>query len=393
MFKNIEQTRNSLETTINLADQENLQRIREERIVEILSRFETISGPNIKDILKQVVPEPIHSTPVGGLTKDPAENVMRMLEGEGIMKGRMKNHAGVRAEIVESIEKYVNKNEPIKLVFIACPFKNPNIMSTVRTHPDLGEIEMVHQLLRIDETVKLVYTPGLQFEVLSETEDYIKRSVFRVGMGRAIAYKQGLLNITQKMLLGNKVIFNDLFFLTNQVPGFDQLMRNKIDKAQNQNHDIGLARLSEGIMEKSIDPLVTDPTLSVDELVSIDLSISNKDKLLFVQDKIRQEANNLTTRYDAYHSTRSELGLTKKHIIDNGGVYVVVREHLGRFAFNLSYPVTQYFPHHGHPVVDEKTGRLEIVRMADLLVDPERYIAVNCEDDFENKPFYFIKKN
>lgn len=385
----------SPERARSFSGHENLQQVREKRIREILSKFETTNGPKVSDILKQIKAEPIHSAPVGGLSKEPAENVMRMLEGEGIIKGKKKNHLNVRAGIVESIKEFTSKNEPIKLVFIACPFKNPSIMSTVRLFPDLGEIEMIRQFLRIDETIKLVYTPGLRFEVLSETEDYVRRSVFQVDMDRANAYKQGLLYFAKTMNLGNKLELNDLFNLTSLDPRFGQLMEKKInEKKKDQTFDDGLARLSEGIMEKSIDALVSDPSLTVDELISIDLGIlDNNKKLLFVQNEISHRANELTLRYDAYHSTRSELGLTKKHITDNGGAYVVVREHLDRFAFNTAYPVTQYFPHHGHPVIDERTSRLEIVRMADLLIDPKRYIAVNCEGDFENKPFYFIKKN
>lgn len=130
-----------------------------------------------------------------------------------------------RRSYLDKIEQAVKHKEPVKIVLVAFPFKDPNPLVTNRITPDFGELLFVEKLLQIDEAVKTKYPLGAEITVLAEGEAC--RSWLGVSKEAISLYMEGIGKFIN-LLEGQDVIkIEDLKLLTTQDPGFDK--RNKVN--------------------------------------------------------------------------------------------------------------------------------------------------------------------
>lgn len=374
----------------------------------VVNQFELIDGSNISEVASNTMGQtrPLTTSPRGGLTSNIAENVLRVMESTPILKGSIRNHERERQHILDDITYFVKQAVPVKFIFLGYPFKNPNILSTLRTHPDLGELAMIRQLHNINAAIRLVYTPGATFEILSESFDYKHRDVFLDSRERSSAAADGLKNLIFLTKSEYTIVPKDLFNLTNRYREFDSILEEEISKLtqaiESGNPDNETLHLLQRTMHNSLDSgrLIAfllentdkEPTLQL--LIDIDNDafdhITNGE---LIKKYKQRETIELTLRYQAYHRARSRLNIIPDYIKKQGGVYLVVREHEHRLGFRLMEKGTHYFSHHGMPVLDTRSHFVQIVRVKDILEKKSEYTGIMCSDDLDGTiPYYFIRK-
>lgn len=378
------------------------QRLRE----EIADNFQLIEGESISEIASRMLAQvgPLTASPKGGLSTDIPENIMRIMESSPIFKGKVSYHSSIRSKLLEDIRRFVEQGSPIKFTFLGYPFKNPNLLSTIRIHPDLGEFVMMQHLLNIIASIKLVYTPGATFEILSESFDYRHREVFLDARQNSSAAIDGLKSIINLLDAEYSIIPKDLFNLTSPHKDFDTKMQEHLYKLEELYKRGGLdadtQNLISNTMHKSLNTkrLVGYATiklkmeLDLSRLVAIEEDrfedIENSKELKEFKEA---ETVSLALRYQAYHAARAELQVVPDYLKINKDVYIVLREHEGRLGFRAMPEGTHYFSHHGAPVMNKKTGFVQIIRIIDMIKEPSRYTGILCSEDLDGEmPFYFI---
>ncbi len=310
-----------------------------------------------------------------------AENIMRVFEIPQIRKCKKGNYVGVRDSLVDIIHAHIQYDLPIHVAFSGLPFKSPNIASTPRVSADMGELIMIRQLLKVRETVKLVYTPGCVFEVLSETEDYIQRRVFEVSHEMGDTHTRSLKRLIELVGAEGIIVITKLSDLTAAFPEFQPRMDLAMESRRLDNGYDDALTAAQAIMFRSIgsNRLTLEDSLEEDD-----------DPLRF--ESFAEEAMSAAMRHGSYHDTKTDLGITTGYLGRRGAFNVAVVDLPDRFSINSSHPAVRYLPPHGVPVLDERRGTFDIVRIRDLLRDKDSYRGIFCEGDDEMTPFYYVKK-
>lgn len=94
-----------------------------------------------------------------------------------------------RDVLFERIKLFVQKNQPIKFSMLGYPFKSRNTRDKVfGSLPDLGELKSLENFSFLNERIKQVYTPGVQYSIISD--GYIFSDLWGIPDSDVLAYNE-----------------------------------------------------------------------------------------------------------------------------------------------------------------------------------------------------------
>ncbi len=325
-----------------------------------------------------------------------AEKIWEILYFPGIRKGPDDNlSAEDIGDYQTLIKASVERGEPVGLVFIGFPFKTPNPLKTNRKLPDAGEFFFVKRLLEINEAVKLVYPPGISWEVLAEGEAY--RSLFGVTKEEAWAYLSRVRSFISYFGAEEIIGIQDLAGLCHRYPEFlckcEQIYKEIMDSLR--GNGMVPNRLFQSIFQtmRSSANLARYSPEEIYYLAQSSKLSSMPEGLESQWNLLEQEAIDATARYLAFNQAKNKVGLNGLSAIQEAfpkHCYVSITQKPGRYSFHPLGRQNLYFPHHGVPVVEGKRNQgVKIVNLMDIVLNPKEYRAMHIVDDVENKPFAY----
>lgn len=309
------------------------------------------------------------------------ERVMEILMDKAIRRGSGINvDYDTRLRYQEKMAKHIAQEQPIEFVFNAFPFKCHNPFETARRTPDLGEIAFLQRLADINETVRQIYSPGVNFTVLAEGQTF--GHLFGANTEEIEKYQRRLKEFSQNMNLGGVVEIVDFMEIVDGTQDF--LSRCKKHESEINGDDI---RELIPVMMRSL-PIMEN--IKMRDLLAIfgNVSINSlSEKQQDILQNLSDEARQLAIGYLSIQRTKKEYDLIREIYPDH--LYVTTLPRVGIYAFHPVHRRTRLFPHHGVPVLG--SDRVDIEFLGEIIAHPDIYTAVYCEDDIEDAPFYFLK--
>ncbi len=318
-----------------------------------------------------------------------------------IRRGSMDNLSS--ADVIQyrsKIAACIKKEEPIKMIFIAFPFKSYyNPLKTNRHLPDLGELYFLRRLLQINASVSLIYPPGLQWTILTEGRAYA--NIVGLSCSEVNDYQSSIASFVRIIGAENIIKLDDLARLFELVPDFEEKVVEQHDKLTKQYEQGGATSVSPEFeqilctMRGSVD-LRNDNVENLYHLITADSLVELPSHLLDRSQVISAQALAMALRYQAINQVKNIIGYSGQGLIrDNFSehCYVSITSKPGRYAFNPLSVDSKFFPHHGVPLlVGKKNGYVRVVFLIDIVTRPQRYRAVYIENDHENKPFFYHQR-
>lgn len=126
-----------------------------------------------------------------------------------------------KAEFIRRIEYFISKNQPIKLMFPAFPFKIANPLKSSRGDADLAEVASFCRLDEINLQIQKYYKPGAQFYVFHDGHLYYQH--FLHDLKDANRYFASMKRFVKKLGLEKVVILKDAFEELKTVKDFDKI--------------------------------------------------------------------------------------------------------------------------------------------------------------------------
>ena len=343
----------------------------------------------LRDFLEKVREnlKPICKAKINLRQRDLVSEIWSIFYNSQIRKSLRWQIVDVEEELKRQIKKYVEKEEPIKLVFIAWPFKMGalNPLKTSRTYPDLGEVAFVKRLLEIDLSVKQVYPPGVRWKVLLEGKAY--QEMMKASTEDIRKYKEGM-NFFLEILDRERII--STVELADVVAPYKEEIKKKMKEYRffmNNSNDEVYRKYVFHTMWWSI----SVAHYPLEKLLAIYYGYGSIDEATVR--KLEKEAMDTALEYLAFNKVKNLVG--RKGVIKDSfpdWIYVSITDKMGKYAFHPIHEKTRYFPHHGVPVVRKK--RVDIGYLAEILacLPKERFQAVYLEDDFEEEPFFYLDR-
>ena len=124
-----------------------------------------------------------------------------------------------RAEWLEKIAYFVDRNVPLEFVSMAFPYKVPNPLKSDRKAPDLGEALMLRRFKAVLDAIEKVYAPGGRLTVL---EEGILGRCQGVDPSSITAYRAGIDNcVAISNVPDRQLAFHSLDDMVEKIPNFE----------------------------------------------------------------------------------------------------------------------------------------------------------------------------
>jgi len=339
---------------------------------------------NIEGLFRK--PEVLLTLPNGD--GDKAEIIFGLLMDPIIRRGDGVIYGGVQAECKEKISKLVSKGDPIQFVFQGFPFKCHNPIETIRRTPDLGEIAFLQRLADINETIRQVYPPGAKFTILTEGESY--KDLFGASSVEVEIFEQTCKCFSDRLKIGSIIEFINLLDLIKDKKGFFEASKKEaglIFEVCSKGKVDEVMQLIP-VMMRSL-PIVSK--VPFEDLFAVFGFGSGSGNLTSFQEEfavfLKEAARELAAKYLAIQKVKRKLDLVNNAFPNY--LYVSTTSKKDRYSFHPIHRRTRLYPHHGVPVLG--SDRVDIVYLGEIISNPDVYIAVYCDGDLENAPFYFLK--
>ncbi len=326
-----------------------------------------------------------------GENSEMTEAIFDLFSNSVIRRGDGNLYHSVIQNYLKQIDFFVQKRDPVELVFLGMPFKCHNPMETTRRTPDLGELAFLVRLMDIDATIRQIYEPGLHFTVLTEGRVY--KDYFGATVEEIRAFEARLSDFIYGLNGGKIVSLVDFSSVCACFPEFEKLRQ--------QREEFMGTRRSEGSLNQEIKARIpvmmrSVPILEgvpIEDLLAVHNYKESSQSLTAFQRELREhllvEAEELAIKYLAFQEAKSKLGVIPKSFPEK--LYVSTTAKIDRYSFHPIHRRTRFFPHHGVPVLDSE--KVDIIFLGDILRNPQNFSAVFCPDDIDKAPFYFIKWN
>ncbi len=325
--------------------------------------------------------------PAKSMVDDKPDAIFDLLMDSTIRRGDGLIIPDVQDEYKRKITEFVPKNEPIQFVFQGFPFKCHNPIETLRITPDLGELAFLQRLLDINETVRQVYPPGLNFTVLTESKTY--KDLFGSTDSEIDTYKTTIMTFLEK-LGGTQIIrFIDFMDILNNKSEFAEHCKNEgkylFENLSNPKVLEEVNRLVP-VMSRSL-PINQDvyyeDLLAVFGFNRAELTVFQKEFAKY----IKSASTELSVKYLAIAKAKKDNQIIKSVFPNHIYVSTIARNDV--YSFHPIHKRTRIFPHHGVPILGSDT--VDVAYLGDILTNPNIYTAVYVGDDIEDAPFYFLK--
>ncbi len=286
----------------------------------------------------------------------------------------------------DKISRFVKSGDPIRFVFQGFPFKCHNPFETMRVTPDLGDVAFLNRLGDINETIKQVYSPGVEFVILAEGKTY--KDLFGATDEEVDHFARICTGFAGRVGLDKVVSFVDFVDLLEDEQGFIEACRKQEDLIT-RNSSTGeivdqlthvMMRSLPATSEIALEDLyaVLNPRTGINEL---------NDRQLKLFDQMMTNGRKLAIRYVAIQQIKHGLGIIDNKFPDH--VYVSTTAKRERYSFHPIHRRTRLYPHHGVPILG--SDKVDIEFLGEVLSNHTIYTAVFCSDDVEDAPFYFLK--
>ncbi|QQG41774.1 MAG: L-tyrosine/L-tryptophan isonitrile synthase family protein [Candidatus Woesebacteria bacterium] len=318
---------------------------------------------------------------------DKSDMIFDLLMDSTIRRGDGLVASTVQNESKQKIKEFVLKNEPINFVFQGFPFKCHNPIETLRKTPDLGELAFLQRLLDINETVRQIYSPGVNFTVLSESETY--KDLFGSTDYEIDKYKAGIQTFLGKTGGNGTIRFIDFLDILNNKSEFKMGCKHE--------EEYLFASLTNPRISEEINKLVPVMSRSLpinqdvyyEDLLTV-FGFNNRELTVFQKEfaeYIKSASVELAVKYLAIAKMKKDNQIIKS--VFPNYIYVSTIARNDTYSFHPIHKRTRIFPHHGVPVLG--SDKVDIVYFGEIITHPEVYTAVYLEGDIEDAPFYFLK--
>ena len=309
-----------------------------------------------------------------------AERVMDVLMNPVIRRGDGVLVSEAEEQYLEKMSAFIQKSEPIQIVFQGFAFKCHNPVETLRQSPDLGELATIKRVIDINETVKRIYPPGLHFTALTEGKSYMK--LFGADANEVELYKSRCEEFARLLDAGGLIGLIDFMDLVPDEKRFFEESRNE----ERYVNPVDVEQFTP-VMMRSM-PIIERVTF--EDLFSI--FGYSKDKGLTEFQKefaryLRFGAKDLAIKYLAIQRVKKKQNIINNHF--PGHLYFSTTAKHDRYSFHPIHRKTRLYAHHGVPVLG--SDKVDIVYLGEILSNPDIYTAVYIDKDTENAPFYFLK--
>ncbi len=345
-----------------------------------LLRANNINIRKVKDI-DGLLRDPRILLPARYINGNKSDLVFDLLMDSTIRRGDGLIFGSVQAEYKQKISTFVLRNEPIPLVFQGFPFKCHNPIETLRHTPDLGELASLQRLADINETVKQIYPPGVNFTILAEGDTY--KNLFGASNSEVEIYLKQCEYFSKLVGANNYIKFID----------FSDLIEDKkrfLESCGQEEYRISDKEVEQFIpvMMRSL-PIISK--VPFEDLLAVFGFGTNAQKMTVFEREfasfIKDAAKELSIKYLAIQKVKKSLNIIGSHFRDY--LYVSTTAKQDRYSFHPIHRKTRLYPHHGVPVLG--SDKVDIVYFGEIVTNPEIYTAVYYDGDVENAPFYFLK--
>jgi hypothetical protein len=366
---------------------------------------------SLDDLLEPVISYANTPIPLSIPKGETSERVFGILMNKNIRSSRREEITeAVERELRLKIEMTVKSGEPLKLVWLGFPFKNPDELITFRQFPDLNEIMGLAWLIRITRTVQQIYPPGIEWIILWEGNAY--KDILNIPPNVVEGFLTTLKMFLWKFFWDNEITFVDLARITTGTKLFRERFKEKMEEKE---VSLGELRKYFPVMSKAVSKErdLRFPILDREKLSGDVFSAYDREKTLEVidatrvgthrkelQKRIANIALDKAIKYMVFHEVKNKLGVVQSFVqeTDEKAVYVSVTDKVGRYAFH--FPKRNvYLPQHGVPVIPEIPQRKitppsllhwENIQFFNLTTLGKKLIAVRVRQDPEKSPFFFL---
>ncbi len=117
---------------------------------------------------------------------------------------------------LDKLQTHIDRNEPVKMMLPAFPFKVRNPLKSSRMDADLAEVASLCKFHEINQQIKRVYSPGAQFIIFHDGHLYYRH--FLHTQEDADRYFSSLKRFVKSLQIQDHVIFKDAF---QELQGFE----------------------------------------------------------------------------------------------------------------------------------------------------------------------------
>lgn len=308
---------------------------------------------------------------------------------ETIRRGEDYIYDHVVRAYLEKIDSFAKEGSPIEFVFLGFPFKCHNPIETLRRTPDLGELAFLLRLLDIDATIRQVYPPGVKFTVLKEGNAY--KDFFGATGEEVNRFEDRLKLFVHNLGAEEKIDFVDFASVCKKFSDFENeclYEKESLQIRQNEETTHREIKALVPVMMRSV-PIVEK--VPFDDLIKVydyDLLAGGlTDFQAELRRRLLERAGELAISYLAFQRAKNKLKVIPESFSKK--LYVSTTAKPSRYNFHPIHRRTRFFPHHGVPVFSSE--KVDVVFLREIIKSPATYVAVFCDDDIEDSPFYFLK--
>lgn len=314
-----------------------------------------------------------------------SEKILHIITSERYRNGSLEtiNLDKYKEGFIQKIEYLISKNEPIKFMLPAFPFKIANPLKSSRGDADLAEVASFCRFNEINLQIQRFYKPGAQFHIFHDGHLYYRH--FLHSQEDADRYFNSLKRFARELGLEKVVILRDAFEELKKIENYPQIyqearkeMTNLWSKGKFSNEKI------QRIIQSSKNNIrLSDVPYQVlyDVNFSEDWDLSNEEKKL--KNEINERAKKCAFEYMTVQHSLEKADFFNKMVPN--GVRLTVHPKEGHIGIFLVKKKTHLLPWMGVGVL--KNNGESSVHYETELISNGKYYAVFIKG--EKHPFYY----
>lgn len=322
-----------------------------------------------------------HSENIGDLS----ERIMRIFCKKDYLKGPIDNFLVVKEEILNKINVFIKAQKPIEFVMPAYPGRSFNLLTHTRRAPDLGEFESLCLFWRMNEEVKSIYSPGVKWIIIQNTEVYAP--FYGYTKEGLIPYRNELIKMINELggdqnhcfeFVNMKDLINEREEEFTSV--YSEQKRELIHRWGDENHK-QKEKVAEAMRLGSNSLAAEIASIKLLDYYHGDKTISHFNS---IKKSIQQRAESTALQFAAFLRTVHQMKLFEKKYPSS--IRATVHPKTGQYSPHFISPNNKIVPWHGVAVLKDN-GEVISVYESVVISEPLRYRAVYIEGEYT--PFYY----
>lgn len=187
----------------------------------------TITSPNWETVLRYMEDHILHVDLIHGLSEPKGDIVDKIIWVLCHKKIGEKNKQHMSGEAIKKIlDACVAKNQPVRILLPAFPFKDQNPFRTEASpsHVDMGEVVMLARLYILVRCLMEVL-PSIGVELIVATDGVIYSSIFGIKKEEAVAYRERMRAYRNLLNLQHLIHIVDINDIIGRIDGFDTVQK------------------------------------------------------------------------------------------------------------------------------------------------------------------------